>query len=78
MIKMSTFVYRFSEIGIYGTRGNHEYNWNDGGSVSVELTESEIYNELVKKVESNVVTNGALSYYKDNENRKIREGMLCV
>lgn len=72
MDKLRTFIERFSPLSILGTRGNHEYNWNDGGSESVELTESEIYNGLLKKAENSVITNGALSFYKDNANRKIR------
>ena len=71
--KANIFIDRFAEIGIYGTRGNHEYNWNDGGSDSVEFTESEIYNELIKKKEHDVVTDeNRLSFYLDNKNRKIR------
>ena len=70
--KARTFVERFSSLNVFGTRGNHEYNWNDGGSESVEMTESEIYNELVKSVEHSVTTDGRLSFYRDNPNRKIR------
>lgn len=70
--KANAFIERFSDVPIYGMRGNHEYNWNDGGSALVELSESEIYNEIIKKVEPHIVTNGAMSYYIDNDNRKIR------
>lgn len=72
LAKANTFIERFAPLGIYGTRGNHEYNWNDGGSESEEMTENDIYNELLKKAEMSVITNGAMSFYKDNTNRKIR------
>ena len=72
LLKSMEFIKRFAPIKIYGTRGNHEFNWNDGGSVLVGLNENEIYNELIKNIEEEVVTNGALSFYKDNRNQKIR------
>ena len=70
--KAFEFTNRFNGLSMYGARGNHEYNWNDGGSVAVQLTNGEIYNMLLKNVEDNVVTNGALSCYLDNKNQKIR------
>ena len=72
MEKINEYLKRFKPLNVYGVRGNHEYNWNDGGSIAEQLSDSEIYNVLLKGVERNVKTNGGLSCYLDNENQKIR------
>lgn len=56
----------------FGARGNHDDNTTDGGSVSVSLTDNQIYNYLVKKNENMVVNGEVLFYYVDNASAKIR------
>jgi hypothetical protein len=70
--KTRVFIERFGGLNVCGIRGNHEYNLLDGGSIAERLTDSEIYNVTLKGVEDRVTTNGALSCYFDNKNRKIR------
>lgn len=71
---LKTFAERFSIIErFYFLRGNHEFNLNDGGSKTVQLSDSEIYNLAMKRCEHLVEGNpGNLYYYRDNKKQHIR------
>ena len=70
--KCQTFVDRFHGLPVFGIRGNHEYNLNDGGSANVKFTENDIYNFIVKPCEDKIRSSGKMYYYNDNEPQKIR------
>lgn len=70
--KCQSFADRFNGIPMFGIRGNHEYNLNDGGSASVKLTEDDIYNFVVKPCEDKITSTGEMYYYVDNEPQKMR------
>lgn len=73
--QMRTVSKRLHSIGgvLLGLRGNHEYNINDGGSVSVMLSDSEVYSWFTKSSEREITLSGlGLDYYLDNSEQKIR------
>lgn len=70
--KCQTFMDRFHGLPVFGIRGNHEYNLNDGGSANVKFTENDIYNFIVKPCEDKIRSSGKMYYYNDNEPQKIR------
>lgn len=70
--KYQEFAQRFRKLPMFGIRGNHEYNLNDGGSESVKFTENEIYNYIIKLCEDKITSTGKMYYYVDNQPQKIR------
>lgn len=70
--KCQEFAQRFRKLPMFGIRGNHEYNLDDGGSASVKFSENDIYNYLIKQSERKIKGPGKMYYYVDNEPQKIR------
>lgn len=71
---LQEFYRRFNNVNLFGIRGNHDYNLNDGGSPVVELSNSEIYDFLIDKIANQVVMGGedCLYYYRDVDSLKLR------
>lgn len=72
--KLREFYYRFYPINMFGLRGNHEFNLNDGGGQAVKLGDNQIYNYLMRKIASEIVAGVAspMYYYKDVDKLKLR------
>jgi hypothetical protein len=70
---MNEFNKRFSSIRVFGIRGNHDYNLNDGGSSRVMLSDSVIYKYLIGKEAKDVVFGrDSLYYYRDVNSKNLR------
>lgn len=72
-VKVREWYRRFNGLEMYSIRGNHDYNILDGGSEATKFSESQMYNLIVKRTESTIVTGETgMYYYRDNVNQKIR------
>ena len=58
-------------------RGNHDSNTEiSGGTPELAFSDDEVYSVLMKPVESDIVSNGQMYYFFDNQEQKIR--YICL
>lgn len=67
------FKKRFSGMHLIGVRGNHEFNLNDGGSEGVRISDAEMYANISKQSDADVVRSiNNVYFYQDINNLKLR------
>ena len=67
------FKKRFSGMHLIGVRGNHEFNLNDGGSEGVRISDAEMYANISKQSDADVVRSiNNVYFYQDIDNLKLR------
>jgi hypothetical protein len=70
---LKEFQKRFEGIKMYGIRGNHDNNLNDGGSPNVMIADSTLFRIFVEPVIDDIVPeHNTLYYYRDNEKLHLR------
>ena len=67
------FKKRFSGMHLIGVRGNHDFNLNDGGSEAVRISDVELYANISKQSDTDVVRSiNNIYFYQDIDNLKLR------
>ena len=67
------FKKRFSGMHLIGVRGNHDFNLNDGGSEGVRISDAEMYANISKQSDADIVRSiNNVYFYQDIDNLKLR------
>lgn len=67
------FKKRFSGMHLIGVRGNHDFNLNDGGSEAVRISDAELYANISKQSDTDVLRSiNNIYFYQDIDNLKLR------
>lgn len=58
---------------LIGVRGNHDFNLNDGGSEAVRISDAELYANISKQSDADIVRSiNNIYFYQDIDNLKLR------